>query len=136
VSPQAGAVIHVSKYLRPDENADREAEQELERLMDDMQPGWRDHVEARHYLPGLMVTHAEVTAASGGLGGRPARRLAAFDNVFVAGDWVGPRGQLSDAAAASAADAARMASDAALKARATLFYSREAPPPRADALAP
>jgi hypothetical protein len=29
-----------------------------------------------------------------------------FDNICIAGDWVGPRGQLSDAAAASAADAA------------------------------
>src|SRR5438105_1070894 len=63
LAPQAGALIHVSKYLRPDENAGREVEQELERLMDDMQPGWRDRVEARHYLPSLMVTHAEVTAA-------------------------------------------------------------------------
>jgi phytoene dehydrogenase-like protein len=113
LAPQAGALIHVSKYLRPDENAGREVEQELERLMDDMQPGWRDRVEARHYLPSLTVTHSEVTAASGGLGGRPTPRLAAFDNVFIAGDWVGPHGQLSDAAAASAADAARLAIEAA-----------------------
>ena len=113
LAPPAGALIHVSKYLRPDENAGRDVEQELERLMDDMQPGWRDHVEARHYLPSLMVTHAELTAASGGLGGRPAPPLAPFDNVFVAGDWVGPRGQLSDAATASAGDAARLAIEAA-----------------------
>jgi len=39
------------------------------------------------------------------VGGRPSVRLAAFDNVAIAGDWVGPRGQLSDACAASAADA-------------------------------
>ena len=113
LAPQAGALIHVSKYLRPAENAGREVEQELERLMDDMQPGWRDRVEARHYLPSLMVTHAEVTAASGGLGGRPAPRIAPFENVFIAGDWIGPRGQLSDATAASAADAARLAIEAA-----------------------
>jgi phytoene dehydrogenase-like protein len=116
LAPDPGALIHVSKYLRPDENAGREVEHELERLMDDMQPGWRDRLEARHYLPNLMVTHAEVTAAHGGLAGRPTPQLAAFDNVFIAGDWVGPRGQLSDAAAASAAEAARLANAAAVAA--------------------
>ena len=74
--------------------------------MDTMQPGWRDLVVLRQFLPSLTVTHAEVTAAHGGITGRPASRLAAFDNLWIAGDWVGPRGQLSDGAAASAADAA------------------------------
>jgi hypothetical protein len=50
-----------------------------------------------------------VTAARGGLPGRPRTQLDAFYNVFIAGDWVGPRGQLSDASAASAADAADLA---------------------------
>jgi phytoene dehydrogenase-like protein len=106
LAPAGGAMIHVSKYLRPGETAGRDEELELEMLMDTMQPGWRDRVAFKQYLPSLTVTHAEVTAAHGGLAGRPVSRVAAFDNMWIAGDWVGPRGQLSDAAAASATDAA------------------------------
>ncbi len=109
LAPSGGAVIHVSKYLRIGETADRAAEQQLERLVDELQPGWREVLVDRQFLPGLTVTHAMLTAAGGGAAGRPASRLDGFDNVFVAGDWVGPRGQLSDAAAASALDAAEAA---------------------------
>ena len=106
LAPAGGAMIHASKYLRPGETAGREAEVELETLMDTMQPGWRDRLVFKQYLPSLTVAHAEMTAAIGGVTGRPASRLSAFDNVWIAGDWVGPRGQLSDGAAASAEDAA------------------------------
>lgn len=106
LAPAGRALIHTAKYLPPDEIAGRQVERELEATMDMMQPGWRDRVEFRQFLPNLTVTHAQITAARGGVGGRPSSRLSAFDNVFIAGDWVGARGQLSDAAAASAADAA------------------------------
>ncbi len=106
LAPTSGATIHVAKYLRPGEIAGHADECELEGLMDTMQPGWRDRLAFKQYLPSLTVTHAEVTAAQGGVGGRPASRLPGFDNVWIAGDWVGPHGQLSDAAAASASDAA------------------------------
>jgi phytoene dehydrogenase-like protein len=109
LAPSGGALIHASKYLRPGETAGRDVEHELEATMDMMQPGWRDRVELRQFLPNLTVTHAQITAARGGIGGRPSSRLAAFDNVFAAGDWVGPRGQLSDACAASATEAAQCA---------------------------
>ena len=106
LAPAGGAVLHVSKYLRVDEMAGRETERELEAVVDQLQPGWRDVVDSRQYLPNLTVTHTMLTAAAGGTTGRPSPRLAGFDNVFIAGDWVGARGQLSDAAAASGLDAA------------------------------
>ena len=106
LAPSGGAVLHVSKYLGVNETASGETERELEQLLDHLQPGWRDVVEIRQFLPNLTVTHAMVTAANGGTAGRPSPRLSAFDNVFIAGDWVGRRGQLSDAVAASAVDAA------------------------------
>jgi len=109
LAPAGGAVLHVSKYLRVDEVAGRETERELEALVDQLQPGWRDVVDSRQFLPNLTVTHTMLTAAGGGTAGRPTPRLAGFDNVFIAGDWVGARGQLSDAAAASAVDAAAAA---------------------------
>jgi phytoene dehydrogenase-like protein len=109
LAPAGAAVLHVSKYLRVDETADRDTEHELERLVDQLQPGWRDVVDSRQFLPNLTVTHTTLTAAAGGTAGRPSHRLASLDNVFIAGDWVGARGQLSDAAAASAVDAAAVA---------------------------
>jgi hypothetical protein len=106
LAPAGGAMIHASKYLRPGETAGRHEEIELETLMDTMQPAWKDRLVLKQYLPSLTVAHAEVTAAQGGIIGRPPSRVAGFDNVCIAGDWVGSRGQLSDAAAASAMDAA------------------------------
>jgi phytoene dehydrogenase-like protein len=105
LAPAGGAMIHVSKYLRPGQSAGRDDELELEALMDLMQPGWRDRIAFKQYLPALIVTNSEATAAHGGTASRPTSAAAAFDNVWIAGDWVGPRGQLSDATAASAGDA-------------------------------
>ena len=127
LAPAGGAVIHVAKYLRPEEAADREIERELEALMDMMQPGWRDRLEFKQFLPSLVVTHAEAIAARGGVAGRPSARLDGFDNVVIAGDWVGARGQLSDGCAASATDAADLAMVAA--GAGNLPPSREPPSP-------
>jgi phytoene dehydrogenase-like protein len=105
LAPAGGALIHVSKYLAPAEHADGGVEHELETLADRMQPGWRTVLAAKQFLPNVTVTHAALLASSGGINGRPSAALDAFDNVFVAGDWVGNRGQLSDAAAASGREA-------------------------------
>jgi len=107
LAPVDGAVIHASKYLAPDESGDGNSEREIEGLVDLMQPGWRDRVVFRQFLPNLTVTHAELVADRGGARGRPG--VAVDDHIFIAGDWVGPRGQLSDAAAASAVEAANAA---------------------------
>jgi len=109
LAPEGGAVIHASKYLTPDESAGPDAEREIEGLVDLMQPGWRDRVAFKQFVPNLTVTHSELAADRGGAEGRPSIELDALPNVFIAGDWVGRRGQLSDAAAASAVDAANVA---------------------------
>ena len=47
------AVVHVMKYLGTDTNASSQAvEQELESFLDQLQPGWKEHVVARRFLPG------------------------------------------------------------------------------------
>ena len=112
LAPAGGGLIHAARYLEPAERVDSKTESELEALLDLMQPGWRDKLVVSRYLPNLVVTHAQVTAAQGGLSGRPFSTIPKIGNVFVAGDWVGPRGQLSDAAAASAIEAARFAAAA------------------------
>ena len=105
LAPEGGALIHVSKYLPPNEQAGPSVRYELESLMEMMQPGWRAAIVHEQFIPSLTVTHTQLTAARAGRLGRPAARLEGLDNVCIAGDWVGPHGQLSDAVAASAADA-------------------------------
>ena len=61
-------------------------------------------------LPRAMnVAWTVPTASRRGLPGRPPVTVPGHDGVFVAGDWVGPVGLLSDATAASAVSAAHAA---------------------------
>ena len=57
-------------------------------------------------LPNMVVSNALVTAADGGLGGRPSPRIA--ENLYIVGDWVGSEGLLSNASFASAKQAAQL----------------------------
>ncbi|WP_254509294.1 phytoene desaturase family protein [Anatilimnocola floriformis] len=105
LGPEGLAVIHVAKYLSAGESGPV-IEQELEKFLDQVQPGWRSLVHTRRYLPSMLVAPDVPQAAVGGLKGRPAVDVLGTPGVFVAGDWVGPRGQLADASAASAEEAA------------------------------
>ncbi|HET9317418.1 MAG TPA: NAD(P)/FAD-dependent oxidoreductase, partial [Vicinamibacteria bacterium] len=77
-----------------------------EALVDRAQPGWRDEVVERRFVPDLVVTNALVLAREDGLAGRPGVVVPERPGFFVAGDWVGPEGQLADASLASARAAA------------------------------
>lgn len=68
-----------------------------------------DSVVEERYLHHMTVVSAVATAERGGLAGRPPVQVPDRPGVFVAGDWVGPRGHLVDAVLASAEDAARAA---------------------------
>lgn len=108
LAPDGVSVVHLAKYLRHEHSeAPETVEHELEALMDTLQPGWRDRLVARRYFPHMVVTQALPEAASGGLQGRPATTVANHPRVFLAGDWVGARGMLADAAAASAEESAQ-----------------------------
>jgi len=109
LGPDGGAVIHAAKYLNPALRTDAKAdEQELEGVLDTMQPGWREVVVERRFLPSLVVSHMLVTAAAGGTAGRPGPAVPGIRNLYVAGDWVGPEGMLADASLASAKRAAEL----------------------------
>jgi phytoene dehydrogenase-like protein len=104
VAPAGGAVIHAAWYVDPDrpEGADR-LERELEAVLDRLQPGWRQTVIRRRFMPSLTVTNALDT-----LGGRPEADAARVSGLYLAGDWVGPDGMLADAGLASAERAATL----------------------------
>jgi len=103
LAPENGAVIHAAKYLGGGPDGEPGAvERELEETLDIMQPGWRNAVVARRFLPSMTVSNALVTAAQGGLKGRPRPNVPGVEGLYVAGDWVGPEGMLADASMASA----------------------------------
>jgi len=130
IAPSGGAVVQVARYLGVDERAPRQTREELEGMLDLVAGHWRDDLVHARFLPDLIVTHDAVLAgrggrrdegdggerdaggaAAGGSGvrGRPGPAVPDAPGLFVAGDWVGPRGYLAQASLASAAAAADLA---------------------------
>lgn len=109
LAPEGSAMIHIAKYLAMDDRTDpKETERELEAVLDLAQPGWRDELVERRFLPSMTVVNALATADCGGLAGRPGLEVPGVRNLYVAGDWVGTEGWLSDASMASAKRAAEL----------------------------
>ena len=106
LTPSGGALIHVAKY-----GGDSAAEPELETLLDDMQPGWRDVVVHRRFLPSMTVSNAIAEPERAGASRRPSPATS-IRGLYLAGDWVGDEGILSDAALSSARAAAKAISAA------------------------
>ena len=103
LAPDGGALIHAAKYLDPSEANDaKRVERELEDWLESIQPGWRDELVIRRYLPKMRVYNAAAIASAGGLAGRPGPIVPGINNLFVAGDWVGSEGLLADASLLSA----------------------------------
>ncbi|MGZ8851487.1 MAG: hypothetical protein ACXW3E_14325, partial [Thermoanaerobaculia bacterium] len=117
LTPKGGALIHVAKY-RKQRSVTREididsaddaprgtpsdTERELEAVLDEMQPGWRDVLVHRRYLPAMTVTNALVKPSM-----RRPPATTSIRGLYLAGDWVGDEGILSDAALMSARAAAK-----------------------------
>ncbi|MDP8941336.1 MAG: hypothetical protein M3M84_02205 [Thermoproteota archaeon] len=111
LAPEGGSLIHVAEHLGSwIDPKPREDQQELEELLDLMQPGWRQVIIKKRPLPNMLVSNAVVTAAAGGLAGRPDEKIG--DNLYIVGDWVGKEGLLSNASFASAKRAADLILDA------------------------
>ena len=114
LAPEGSATIHAAKYLSPDHHgldqdvSSESVEQELEGLLDLVQPGWRDVVVYRRFLPDMIVMNALPLASLGGTRGRPGPQVADVPGLFVVGDWVGEEGLLVDASLASARRAAEL----------------------------
>lgn len=105
LAPEGGAVVHIAKYLPADEAPKRDAIDELEAVADLVMPGWRALEVKRQELRGMVVANGLVRWDRP----RPGVELADAPGLFIAGDWVGDEGMISDASAASAATAARAA---------------------------
>jgi phytoene dehydrogenase-like protein len=112
LAPKGGALIHVAKYRKESRATNQEIdggatamnddERTLEALLDRMQPGWRDVLVHRRFLPSMTVSNALATADTP----RPSP-VTYIRGLYIAGDWVGEEGLLSDASLASARAAAK-----------------------------
>ncbi len=111
LAPEGAALVHTMRYLEPGETPDRDRLiAELETFMDLVQPGWREVERARQFLPAMPVISAIPLAATCGLDGRPDVVARSAEGLFICGDWIGPVGLLSDAAAVSGRTAGEAAS--------------------------
>lgn len=98
LAPAGGGLAHAMLYLSPDWGNSAENDRtELETLLDQTQPGWREFVEVEEFLPRITVCHGILRYDQP----RPTYETE-FPTIYVAGDWVGNEGMLADAAAASA----------------------------------
>lgn len=116
VAPEGGALIYAFKQLDP-RNDDphqgsdvQQDEHDLEALLDEAQPGWREVLVKRQFLPRIQAVGMLPTAETGGYSGRPRPDVTDIQGLYVAGDWVG-HGFLADASFGSGREAARMILD-------------------------
>jgi phytoene dehydrogenase-like protein len=109
LAPEGGGLVHVLHYLPlGDETPAAELRAGLEEhaRLAGVDPS---NVEEQRFLLRMTVVGAVPTPASGGLAGRPAIDSTGVPGLFVAGDWVGPRGWLSDASLSSGEAAGKAA---------------------------
>jgi phytoene dehydrogenase-like protein len=113
LAPAGMGMVHVARYGATSADADRA------RLMTfaaaaGIAPG---DVATSRFLPKMTVATA-LPAVGKGLAARPAVAVEETPGLFVAGDWAGPAGWLSDASLASGEQAGLLAARAAQLARA------------------
>jgi len=104
LAPSPAAMVHVARYLAPGESPRPAHFDTLEQLTDLLQPGWRDVEVQRQRLVGIVVAHDFPSFHARGQ--RAPITVQDAPGLFLAGDWIGAEGMLSDASAASARAAA------------------------------
>jgi phytoene dehydrogenase-like protein len=108
LAPEGGALVHAAMYLGGEAPVEAsEVERELVKFVESLQPGFERELVVRRFVPELVVSGAVVSALDGGYAGRPEVELPDAAGVYLAGDWVGPKGQLADASLASARQVVR-----------------------------
>lgn len=109
LAPDGASVVHVMRYLRSGEPYEpEEGRRALEEHLGLAGVAPASVAEVR-YLHRMTVTAAMPVPDNGGMVGRPSVTSTGDDRILVAGDWVGPEGNLADVALTSGAAAGRLA---------------------------
>jgi phytoene dehydrogenase-like protein len=115
LAPEGGGLVHVLRYLALGEDTPADALRaslEQHARLAGVDPA---NVEEERFLRRMTVVGATPTPATGGLAGRPGIDSTGLPGVFVAGDWVGPRGWLADCALSSGEAAGAAAASASVR---------------------
>ena len=104
LAPEGRGLVHVMRYGSRAAADDRA---QLKAVAEACGIGQADIIVER-FLPQMVVV-TSLPAPGTGLAGRPAAAVPGAPGLFVAGDWVGPEGWLSDCSLASGAKAGQLA---------------------------
>jgi phytoene dehydrogenase-like protein len=109
LAPVGHSVLHVMRYLRGREPW--EHDQGRATLEDHLRVAGVDPstVDRSRYLHRMTVTSALPVPELGGMAGRPGCESTGHNRILVAGDWVGPTGNLVDAPLVSGEQAGLLA---------------------------
>src|SRR5262249_47768545 len=86
LAPDGAGLIHAAHFLAPGDKPRSEDVERLERLLDQIQPGWRGLEVHRQRLVGMTVTHDIPQARNQGR--RTPVVVQDAPGLFLAGDWV------------------------------------------------
>lgn len=101
LAPEGAALIHTGYYFSGDNDSDHE--KRLEVMLDQLQPGWREVVIYKRYLPNMVASYGMPYASLNGANGLADTRVS--ERIFVCGDYVGSGALLADAGVRSALQA-------------------------------
>jgi phytoene dehydrogenase-like protein len=107
LAPEGGSVVHIMRYGARDpalDLAELRGHARRAGIAD-------DQIVQERFLAAHVVTHL-LPSPEHGLAGRPGVEVAGAPGVFLAGDWIGPAGWLSDAAMTSGQRAGNLAARA------------------------
>jgi phytoene dehydrogenase-like protein len=107
LAPHGRSVVHVMRYGTRDATLDRAELRSHARLAGITD----DQIVEERFLAVHVVTHL-LPRPEQGLAGRPGVAVPGAEGMYLAGDWVGPSGWLSDAAMASGQRAGTLAARA------------------------
>lgn len=122
LAPEGSGMVHVARYGATTPTADHAR---LEAFAATAGIAAGDVVTSR-FLPNMTVVTA-LPAVGKGLAGRPPVAVAGAPGLFVAGDWAGPAGWLSDASLASGERAGLLAAGAVTASKRSRPGERHAP---------
>jgi hypothetical protein len=109
LAPPGRTLVSLGRYVPPGDTTTADVDKAVLRAHAAVAGIDDDAIEMSRFLHRMTAIAALPAASAGGMAGRPPVAVAERPGAFLAGDWVGPVGMLSDAALASAGAAGRAA---------------------------